>query len=171
MILKILGSTMVLFSTTFLGISIANNYKLRLTALRDIQRCLEYLMTEVIYVQTPLPEAFINTAKIASKEIAPLFEATIEILEREENCSIKQAFIKSLEKLDLPLDREDIKIIKHLGNTLGSTDVENQVRAFKLALSRLSKQEELALKLKEKNEKLFKEIGFLCGAIIVILLI
>lgn len=171
MILKLTGIIIILFSTTFLGICIANNYKLRLSVLKDIQRCLEYLMTEVMYVQTPLPEAFLNTAKIASKEVAPLFYETIKILQEQDNYSIRQAFIKSLEKLNLPLDREDIKAIKYLGSILGTTDAENQIRAFRLVLNRLAKQEELALQLKEKNEKLFKEIGFLFGAIIVILLI
>ncbi|WP_026487548.1 hypothetical protein [Caldanaerobius polysaccharolyticus] len=171
MILKLIGSIIVLFSTTLMGMVLARNYKLRLSSLKDIHRCLEYLMSQIVYVHTPLPEAFVNTAAIASKDVAPIFRGVVAVLENEENCSIGQAFIRALDEANLPLDREDIKIIEHLANNLGCTDVENQVRSFKLALSEISRQEEVALKLKEKNEKVFKEIGFLSGAIIVILLI
>ena len=71
----------------------------------------------------------------------------------------------------LCLDYEDIDIVRGFGKNLGSTDKENQEKTFRLVKYQLEEQLKKAEEMRRKNEKLCKNLGFLLGAALVILLV
>lgn len=173
MILKILGSLIVLISTTLFGIQISHKYRTRPLVLSDMIRCLEYLITQISYGQTSLPESFDNlcSSQLSSDKASFIFKTALKTLKCEEGITIGEAFDRALDSIDLYLNKQDKNILKYLSPNLGNTDAENQIKSIKLVIQQLSGQLSEAEQLRQKNEKLFKELGFLFGLMIIILLV
>ena len=85
--------------------------------------------------------------------------------------SAEEAWNKSIEKSNTYLNKEDIENIKSFGKMLGKTDKEGQVSHLELTKTFIEIQIEKARKEEEKNSKLYKTLGVLCGLALVIILI
>ena len=68
------------------------------------------------------------------------------------------------------LDTEDREVLKLLMQDTLTTDASGQERLFKLKKSLLEERREAAGEKRQKNQKLFRSIGFLIGILISILI-
>ena len=65
-------------------------------------------------------------------------------------------------------DKEDEKVIISFGKMLGSSDLEGQIKNIRLTLNQLKLQEQKAEEFR-KNEAMYRNLGILGIAIIIIL--
>lgn len=171
--LKLLGSSIVIISSTFGGIIYAQSYVYRVKELNEITRCIGQLQNEIVYTHTPLPEALLNISHTGKKPIADIFRKISVELSSNLHDSVYGAFSKIFENSNknLYLKTEDINIILDLAKSLGESDIDGQVNIFLFTINNLKKiigEADIAMK---KNVKMFRFLGFGVGAMIVIMLI
>ncbi|WP_284679190.1 stage III sporulation protein SpoIIIAB [Aceticella autotrophica] len=170
--IKIIGMIMILISSTLIGYIISLRYSLRRWTLKCLISSLNMLKTEISYSKTPLSEAFEKISEVSDSSIRFLFSNTAKILNLNEGYTAGEALEISLSKWkDNNFNKDDIEIIKSLGYGLGNSDGYNQENNLELALELLKKQLADAEELGKKNERLYRNLGFLIGVVIVILFI
>ena len=161
----ILKSTILIFiflGSTSIGWIISKRYSKRVEELKEIQTDLNILENKIKFSREALNEIFIQIGEIFKTASINLRLNTT-----------KEAWQKSIEENEknLSLEKEDIKIIEDLGNTLGKTDVEGQISQIELTKKFNEVQISKAEEERKKNEKMYKSLGSLIGLAIVIILI
>ena len=172
MFVKLLGFAIILLTTTLIGHFAADKYSKRPDILRAIQIALEMLETHISFTVTILPDALEKIADTSVENVNKLFLNTADLLKLRSGMTAREAWNKSISELknDLFLEKEDEEVLRALGNSLGTTDCENQLRILQLTRSKLSMIEKKAETLKQKNVRLCRSLGVLSGLLIIILL-
>ena len=71
--LKILGSTMVIISSTLIGLMLADRYKQRTKDLKEIRNNFQMIETEIFYTATPIIEVMEKISQQAQKPLDSIF--------------------------------------------------------------------------------------------------
>jgi stage III sporulation protein AB len=171
--IKIIGCTAIIFSSWGLGYILGTQFSCRVRELKLLKSSFQMLETEIAYSNAPLPDALESVERRSSIPVKYFFINISKNLKTRIYSSVGEAFEKSLDntKDKLSLGKEDIEILKSFGHSLGNSDVEGQVKNFKLLLKQLEIQESKAEDARAKNERMYKSLGFLSGLAIVILLL
>lgn len=160
---------------TWLGNRIAYKYKNRVKQLQELKIILNTIETKIKFTQQPLTEIFKEivhhkNSKNSKNGINIIFKEASEKIDME--CFKKvwsESIYKAKEKLDLT--QEDIDIIESMGKTLGTTDIEGQIKEIEIIKDFIENQIEKAEEERKKNEKMYKMLGGIAGIGIVIILI
>lgn len=173
MILKLIGSTLIVLSSSLIGYIYGKSYKERLENLIYLENCIKILETEIMYGASPLPEALENVYNKGNQKVSFIFALISKALKKNKDGDVLECFLTVVEnmKKDLNLKKEDIEVFLNLGRTIGSSGRKDQEKNFKLILAQIKALQKEARLEKEKNEKLFKNLGFLSGLAIVIILL
>jgi stage III sporulation protein AB len=173
LLVKLLGSALVLGATSAVGWQVAGTYVRRPTQLRDLQTALAVLQTEIEYGATPLPEALGAAALAAGGGVAPLFSGTAERLLRGEGQTAGDAMRQAVSELQgaTALAPQDLAVLLALASVLGATGRADQVRHLHLARERLSGEEARARDERQRYERVAKYLGVLSGAALVLILL
>lgn len=158
---------------TFIGFFIGENYKKRSVNLKEVQKALMLLNSEIVYANTPLPQALIDIGKKVSEPISSIFIKMACNLEDGYTCSVYEGFEKSYveNKDNVNLSNDDYKILSDFFKTLGSSGVTGQDRIFSLALDNININYKEAKKLEKENIKLYRALGLSIGAMLAIFFI
>ncbi|GAA0723794.1 stage III sporulation protein SpoIIIAB [Clostridium malenominatum] len=171
--LKIIGSLMVVVSTTWIGFFYSSNLNKRNNQLKEFQRCIYQLQNEIIYTYTPLPEVFLSISKKSKVPMDKFFNELSRILYSNEVDSVYEGIKKAYEGMEdiLNFNKEDLNLIYNLGKGLGETDIEGQKKVVALTLDNLKSQLIEAETLVKKNVKMYRFLGFTIGMMVVIIFI
>jgi stage III sporulation protein AB len=170
---KILGCLLIIGGCTIGGFIYGDNLKIRVAQLNELERSIIQLKNEIIYTYTTLPDAFVNVSQKCSEPTSKLYDDASKLLVSNSVDSVYEAFELSIEnnKDKLCLKNEDIKIILDLTKNLGDSDINGQVSIFELTLINIKKQINKAEELMKKNLKIYRYLGFMFGAVIVIIIV
>lgn len=173
MILKILGSCLVIFGTTLWGYRYSEGLEKHVQQLKELELLVLNLQSEVMYLYSPLPRAFENIAIKTKNEIGEIFQSIANVLKLNRVDTVYEAFNEVIEenRNELYLCQEDYDILLSLSKNLGDLDRDSQNNIFELSNNTLKKHIKDAEEKSEKNKKLYKYLGFSFGAIIVIMMI
>lgn len=168
---KLIGSFIIFLCSTYIGFYFGEKYKNRNKQLNTLLKGLLFLNNEVIYSNTPIPEALKYVAlkmEYPFKDI--IFKAALK-LDEGSALSIYEAFKEEYNKNLFFFNKEDLNIIKDFLLSLGESGVYGQDKLFNLTIENLKinckSSEELAI----KNVKMCRSLGMSIGAIIFIYLI
>lgn len=155
---------------TFIGYFIGENYKRRSFNLKELQKGLMLLNNEIVYANTPLPDALHDVGKKIIEPISSIFIEMATNLESGNIYSVNEGFEKSYEKYkeNITLTNDDYKILSDFFKTLGSSGVTGQERIFSLALENIDINYKEAKKLEKENIKLYRTLGLAIGAMLAI---
>lgn len=172
MLLKIIGVTIILITSTGIGYKMAEKLEGRLRDLRSFGLGLQILEREIAFLSSSLPDAMIKISYIKGNASA-IFRECGEILKEKQGYCVQEAWEMAFDRLyrDTFLEDEDRMILIELGKSLGAYDIENQTQNIKNISSQLQIQEQKAEVNIEKNSKLYKSLGALAGLAIVIVLL
>ena len=158
---------------TFIGYFYGENYKRRSIHLKEFQKSLLLLSNEIIYANTPLPDALLEISKKVSEPISDIFSDMAFTLDNGYTASIyesfESAYTKIAEKMNLSVD--DHKIISDFFKTLGSSGVTGQDKICKVALDNIDVNYKEARKFEKENIKLYRTLGLSIGAMLAIFFI
>lgn len=158
---------------SFIGFFLGENYKRRSIHLKEFQKALLLLNNEIIYANTPLPDALLEISKKVLEPVSEIFSDMALALENGYTGSIyesfENAYAKSMEKISLTSD--DNKIISDFFKTLGSSGVTGQDKIFKFALDNIDINYKEARKFEKENIKLYRTLGLSIGAMLAIFFI
>ncbi|HHV26227.1 MAG TPA: stage III sporulation protein AB [Tissierellia bacterium] len=172
-ILKIIGCTLIVLSSSLIGYIYGKSYKERLENLIYLENCIKILETEIMYGANPLPEALKNVYKKGNKKVSFIFDRISQALKEHKSGEVLECFlmVSDTMKKNLNFKKEDVEVFTNLGRTIGSSNRKDQEKSFKLILAQIKALQKEARLEKEKNEKMFKNLGFLSGLAIVIILL
>ncbi|NLX62885.1 MAG: stage III sporulation protein AB [Tissierellia bacterium] len=170
--LKLLGGFLIVFSSTMLGFYYGNRYSKRMENLLLLEHCIKILETEIVYGACPLPEALSNVYKKGNKKVSFIFEKirTQLLMEKEGDVFNSFSIIAGEIKEKLNFKDEDIELFLSLGRVLGSSDRQDQEKNFRIILNQIQLLQKDAKKERDKNERMYKNLGILMGIAIVIIL-
>lgn len=172
-LLKLIGSILVISSTSLVGFYYSKMFFERLKQIREMQYALTMLESEIIYSSSPLIEALSYVAKRSNSPLKEFFMRFSEKLLNKEVEGIVEGFNLSLEefKEDLKFKQDEIDSISSFLKSLESSDTEGQKKSFNITIKKLNDFEKRAQEIMNKNEKLYKYLGVCSGLLIVIILI
>ena len=173
MLLKIIGSAVVVATTSILGYALSINYKRRPAELRELQGLLQMLENEIGYLSNLLVDAFEKISRSSRSKTVIFFNAAAENLKSCSSIGASNAWEKAVrDNIETTsLNKEDEEILVSFGKMLGISDVEGQIKNIRLLQSQLKLQEQKAEESRQKNERMYKSLGVLGGIAIVIMLI
>ncbi len=171
MLFKIIGSIILICSTSLIGFSLAADCSKRPRILREIQALLQMLENEISYLSNLLIDAFRRIVENSKVDAAILFKAAADYLVAS-GVTADEAWEKAVEVnySRLSLNKEDKAILISFGRMLGNSDLDGQLNNIKLMSSQLKLQEAKAEEMKRKNERIYRSLGVLSGLAITIIL-
>ncbi|AQS58492.1 stage III sporulation protein SpoIIIAB [Desulforamulus ferrireducens] len=171
--LKILGAATVIISCTLIGLIVANGYSRRPREIRALLNALQMLETEVSYGATPLPEALALVAQRCDPRVALLFNRASEELLTLRGITARESWQAALNELypKSALNQSDRTILLELGNNLGVSDREDQLKHLALAREQLKLEQAKAEEDSQRNTKIYNYLGFLGGLTLVLIFI
>lgn len=173
MLLKILGSLLVISASSFLGYIYSRDCSKRPQDLRDLQGMLHIFENEISFMSNLLIDAFEKVYKSSSSEAACIFEAAFHNLRKDDGLSAFHAWEKAVKEniKKTALNEEDEKILVSFGQMLGNSDLDGQINNIRLTINHLKLQEQKAEESRKKYETMYMTLGMLGGITIVIVLL
>lgn len=170
--LKLVGSMLIILAGTLFGFYQANQLSSRPKQIADLIRLLQRLETEILYGFTPLPAALRQTGNTCPPPVGAIFLSAAEQLEQAEGRSVKRIWQETLENhwSRTAMKTPEREVLLQLGFTLGLTDREDQVKHLRLALNQLQGEADTARDEQRRYERMWRSLGVLMGALIVILM-
>ena len=172
MLIKIVGSLLIISASTIIGCAYSRDYARRPAQLRELQGQLQILENELSFQLNPLLEAFSTIAGTGSIT-TNFFSSAARYLKNKRGISATRAWELAINDniSATSLVEEDKDIIIAFGKMLGSSDLEGQIRNIRLTLSQLEIQESKAEESRKKNESMYRNLGVLGGLALVIFLV
>jgi stage III sporulation protein AB len=163
LIIKIILLLVILGISTMLGFLISKKYSNRVSQLRDLITALEIFETRINYTYDSIPDCFKFIGTHLDSEVYRIFLKTCETLGKNKNITAGNCFSEVIdeEKMFLALNNNDVDIIKGLSVSLGQMDLENQSKNIRLIMHCLNGQLDYAIIDKNKNFKLYRNMGIL----------
>ncbi|VYU62552.1 stage III sporulation protein SpoAB [Clostridium tertium] len=171
--LKIIAVIIIFFCSSFIGYYYGETFKKRSKQLKEILKALLFLNNEVIYANTPLPEALSYISQKVEDPIKLTLNNVSSRLNNNEVESVYSAFENEYRnnRQQYFLKDEDKAIIKDFFKGLGETGVYGQDKIFNLTIENLKINCNIAEELSKKNSKMYRVIGMCVGAMISIFFI
>lgn len=173
MILKIIGSIIVVTSSSLIGYLVSKDCSKRPLQLRILQNMIQMLENEIRFLSSYIPDAFKRISESVDNPVAEFFIAAFGNLNNDSSLNASQAWEMAISSNihKTALNREDRDILINFGKMLGNSDLEGQLKNIGFVLNQLCLQEKKAEENKKKNETLYKTLGFLGGIAVVLVLI
>ena len=171
--MKIVGAMMVIGASAWLGSLIANNYRQRPRLLGRFAQAVEMLRSLISYSYTPLPQAFVKVAENNAGYVAKIFGTAAGLMSSGQGLSGGEAWNQALTHWGpfLPLDQDDLILLKDAGNALGLTDKADQERHLTLALEQIRRRIDQLEVSASHTAKVWFYLGLSGGGILVLVLL
>lgn len=164
-IIKYISLLGIIIVSSYLGIYKAKEYENRVKELTKFQNALIMFKSKLEFTYEPIKNIFEDISKIIYKQKDNIFEKVIKS-EKDIYISWKEAVQE-----EKNFSKEDKEIIEMIGKLLGKTDLDGQVNEINLGLNLVEKQISFAESERQKNVKLYKTMGIVCGIGICIIFI
>lgn len=168
---KMFGAALVLLAATLAGWIQARQFAARPNQIRRLILALKRLETEIMYGFTPLPDAMRRIGEQAQEPIRSLFIRTADNMDSEQQWTAQQSLEHAAMKLwgHTAMKSSEQEVIRQLSYTLGTSDRQDQLGHLATAVRQLESEESAAREDQTRYEKMYRSLGLLCGAFIVIL--
>lgn len=170
--LKIIAISIIFLACTYIGFYYGESFKRRSKQLKSILKSVMFLNNEVMYSNTPLPEALKYISMKVESPIDDILSKVAASLEGGESKSVYEAFSEQYHesKSNFNLFEEDKGIIKDFLKGLGESGVYGQDKLFNLTIENMKINCKTADELAKRNSKMYSAIGICIGAMIAIFL-
>lgn len=170
MMLKLFGALLIVIGCGGFGFLTAVYWKQEELALRQLVGDLEFMVCELQYRMTPLPELCGQTAgerNGLTSEFWKLMEAELEQqMEPDVSCCV-QSVLNRCGKLP----EHTQKALKILGQTLGRFDLEGQIQGLNSVKSHCCGELESMVQERDFRQKSYQTLGICTGIALAIILV
>lgn len=169
--IKFLGLVLIVVTSSCIGFYLANNLNKRVVLLEKNLLLVDKMQTYIRYNHTPTNQIISELSNDENFENLHYIEKCQNLLKETNDfpkawkCSVEQC------KNELNIDNKDINILKSIGDTLGSVDVEGQLNDFKLKENLIKQNLKDAVSIKNNYSKMYRSLGILCGIGVAIILV
>lgn len=171
--MKLIGGILIIFSSAMFGFYYGNKYSSRMENLFCLEHCIKILETEIVYGASPLPDALSSVYRKGNKKVSFIFNDIRAHLLGDKDGDVFNSFSAIAKDLkeNLNFKDEDIELFLSLGRIIGASDRQDQEKNFKIILDQIRLLQNNAKKERDKNERMYKNLGILMGIAIVIILL
>lgn len=168
---KMLGAVLIITAATLAGWIQAKQYASRPNQIRKLILALRRLQTEIMYGFTPLPDALERIGGQSGEPIRSIFRSAAESMKPGGNRTAQESLHAAVESgwRHTAMKAAEKDVLLQLSYTLGTSDRNDQLGHLETAVRQLESEEAAAREDQARYEKMFKSLGLLCGAFIVIL--
>ncbi len=173
LILKIILYLCIVLVCTVLGYLYSGIYVKRFENLVSLKGAIKILETEIVYGATPLPEALSNVYRKASPKVRDIFKDIENDLASNKRVLAFDSFLYVEEKMysDYCFKKQEIEAFMDLGRVIGGSDRVDQEKNLTLILDQMDGFIDEARDERDKNEKMYRNLGVLSGLGIIIMLL
>lgn len=173
MFTKVIGVSLVISVTGWIGLQKAYQLSRRTRAIREMRMALDFLEKEISYARNPLEEALKRTANVSSEPIKGFLGRVSRVLREDLSTPAREAWSQGINHLceQQVFTAEDLAIIGLIGTRIGASDASDQIRMLRQAGAELKIQEDKSRQQEDSEKKIWSYGGFLVGLIISILMI
>ncbi|MDO4260465.1 MAG: stage III sporulation protein AB [Eubacteriales bacterium] len=171
--LKAAGMCLILAGTTGIGNSMARELDQRTAQIQELQRLTLLLQGEIRCVRQPLPDAFRRLGEEANEPFSDFFRETARELESRSGATASGIWERNVRRIRgrLRLSAGELKELEELGSMLGYLDVTMQLETLRYYERRLEAALAQAKETADSRRRLYRYLGALGGAAIVLLLL
>ena len=168
--IRLLGAVLVVTGCGGVGFTMAYHYKRELHSLRQLVCAVEYMISDLQYRQTPLPELISGAAGQCTAAVRNALEALSRELESQIAPDVKTCMSVVLSK-QIALPRYTSEHMDSLGNCLGIFDLQGQINGLQAVreaceTTRKSLEDDRAQRLRS-----YQTLGLCAGAALAILFV
>jgi stage III sporulation protein AB len=173
LVFKLAGAACIMGAAIAYGELKARNLELRVKQLQQFQRSLKLLAAEISYARSVLPDAFKIVGSRSDYPVSELYLAAARLLLSPRELSARQAWQEAVRQLhpNTAYTAADREIIESLGVSLGVSQHDGQLKQVLLTGQHLDFALEGARDNRERHARLWRYLGFIGGAALVILLL
>lgn len=166
--MRLAGAAAVFISCAVMGFSLSDRLKKRARYIGNIIEALSLLETEIAFGQSRVREAFLRVDTAC--DTRGLFKTAAERIEKS---GIKKAWRGAVEekKDELRLTGADAEAVIALGERLGMTDTENQIKNIRYVKGRLEPLLKEAEGEYGQAGRLYRGGGILVGLFLILILL
>lgn len=171
--LKIIAIVIIFLACTYIGFYYGENFNRRYKNLNDILNSLLILNNEVIYGNTPVPQALYYVSQKTTEPLKNLLLNISEKLKNGESLTVHHAFKEEYKKTkeEFFIIDEDEKILSDFTRSLGESGVFGQDKIFNLTIENIKINCKKSEAIANKNTKMYRALGICIGAMIAVFLI
>lgn len=172
MIIKLIGSIMVVSSCAASGCIMSRKSRYRIEDIEEMKKAVSFYKGSVCAMGLSAGEAFRETALRIKGAVKSIFEDAAEQTEKREFSDIQQIWKNAVDKNvpSLFLNSEDMETLYSFGAIAGFMDRQQQRENAELIISELERIQKKAGEKCAREERLFPSAGALCGMLLCILL-
>lgn len=163
--IKFLGAILIISAFGFWGISKSERLRKRRDSLLLTVSSLTLLENEIDYSQKDIASALLSVGAVKG---FPLFR---DIASRLKSSSVYEAFSDALASSDICLSKPDTEILLEFSQNLGALSKDSQIGSIRHAKELLHAANAAASEDYKKYGKLYRNMGFLLGIAVCILLL
>lgn len=170
--LKLMGALLVFLTSSWIGWQLASQYRRRPQEIRQVHTALSLLEMEMVYGNRPLEEICRLIGEREKGVIGEIFRRSAHQLAHDDADDTYRCFQNAIQQVweQGAMQESERKVLLDLSAVLGRSHRENQIQQIQAAREQMKLEEKKARQEQEQYEKMFRTLGMLAGAMIVILL-
>jgi stage III sporulation protein AB len=170
--IKLIGAMLILAASTGVGFHFAGRVADRPGQIRELRSCLSVLRTEIDYGSRTLSEACRRISGSAEGPVGRLFMEIARRLEEADGATTRECVRMAVESRwgSTSLGAGEKAVLLQLGEVLGGSSRMDQLHHLEVAEASLDAEEAKARDDRERYAKMYRTVGFLAGALVVILM-
>jgi stage III sporulation protein AB len=170
--LKLFGALLIFAAGTLAGFYQSSRYMNRPVQIRHLVLALERLQTEISYGGTPLPEALARSGRGIPQPVGALFAEASRRMNEPGSSSAMEIWQDAVAETwkRTAMREPEREILMSVGATLGASGRDDQLKHLRLAVRQLQSEEETARDEQMRYGKMWRSLGIMAGALVVILM-
>ena len=166
----LIGKGLLFAGCTALGVGQGLSLRSRRLCLQEFRRALEGITRDLTFSLPPLSSLLSQAERESGGPVKPFLHAVREEYARTGGESWSESWQAALTSSDLPLQREDLSLLREVGQILGRYDGESQRTALAGLLSRLSDSADRAREEEHRLFRVYTVTGIAAGLFLLLLL-
>ena len=170
MLLKWIGGVLILFGCSSVGFRIAANHRKEERCLMMLDRLIDYMICELQYKLTPVPELCRKVSAEATGCIKKVFDNLALELDDQVSPDVYSCVKATLNKISA-IPQETKKCLLLLGKHLGKFDLQGQIQELETVRHECKRFLNALQNNKEQRLRSYQTLGICAGASLAIIFI
>lgn len=172
--LKIIGSMLLITSTSLYGFSLGNAYVTRIRNLKELHKSMILLDGELTYNKTPLRMAMRKMAARTESVYKEFFDDIAKIMEEDYSMDVGEAWEQAVCHIITEkycFQEKDKRKLKEFGKSIGNRDADTRKASFENYFLELNIDIEESVKEKDNRVMIYRTMGIMAGMFISIIIV
>ena len=170
MVIKLIGAGLIIVGCGSFGFLVANGIKKECITLRQFIIAVEFMLCEINYRMTPLPELFRLTSSVCSGSMCKFFLNAANELDKHTSI-VPQTCILNALKISKDLPKYTTECILLLSQTIGTFNLSGQLKVLEHVKAEATRKLQQASDNQENKLKYYKTLGLSAGTALVIIFV